>query len=66
MTSVTARRKQEKMRTQNILIQLRKCCNHPYLVDGAEIGPLYTNDYLLVKNSGKMVVLHKLLPKPQE
>ncbi|XP_037087225.1 SWI/SNF-related matrix-associated actin-dependent regulator of chromatin subfamily A member 5-like [Pollicipes pollicipes] len=58
--------KQEKMRLQNILMQLRKCCNHPYLFDGAEPGPPYTTDYHLVENSGKMVVLHKLLPKLQE
>lgn len=30
--------KVEKMRLQNILMQLRKCCNHPYLFDGAEPG----------------------------
>ena len=30
--------KTEKMRLQNILMQLRKCCNHPYLFDGAEVG----------------------------
>ena len=29
--------KTEKMRLQNILMQLRKCCNHPYLFDGAEV-----------------------------
>ena len=27
-----------KMRVLNILMQLRKCCNHPYLFDGAEPG----------------------------
>ena len=30
--------KVEKMRLQNILMQLRKCVNHPYLFDGAEPG----------------------------
>ncbi|XP_042214023.1 chromatin-remodeling complex ATPase chain Iswi-like isoform X1 [Homarus americanus] len=56
----------EKMRLQNILMQLRKCCNHPYLFDGAEPGPPYTTDYHLVENAGKMVVLDKLLPKLKE
>lgn len=51
----------EKMRLQNILMQLRKCCNHPYLFDGAEPGPPYTTDYHLVANGGKMIVLDKLL-----
>eukprot|EP00730_Choanoeca_flexa_P005475 TRINITY_DN11954_c0_g2_i1.p1 TRINITY_DN11954_c0_g2~~TRINITY_DN11954_c0_g2_i1.p1 ORF type:complete len:1049 (+),score=356.30 TRINITY_DN11954_c0_g2_i1:52-3198(+) len=55
--------KSEKMRLLNILMQLRKCCNHPYLFDGAEPGPPYTTDKHLVDNCGKMVVLDKLLTK---
>ncbi|KAL7736967.1 hypothetical protein ACLKA6_008826 [Drosophila palustris] len=58
--------KVEKMRLQNILMQLRKCTNHPYLFDGAEPGPPYTTDTHLVYNSGKMAILDKLLPKLQE
>uniref|UniRef100_T1JJZ1 Chromatin-remodeling complex ATPase chain Iswi n=1 Tax=Strigamia maritima TaxID=126957 RepID=T1JJZ1_STRMM len=53
----------DKMRLLNILMQLRKCCNHPYLFDGAEPGPPYTTDSHLVYNCGKMVLLDKLLPK---
>ncbi|GLV35654.1 Imitation SWI [Carabus blaptoides fortunei] len=56
----------EKMRLQNILMQLRKCTNHPYLFDGAEPGPPYTTDEHLVYNCGKMVILDKLLPKLKE
>uniref|UniRef100_UPI00358E8A34 SWI/SNF-related matrix-associated actin-dependent regulator of chromatin subfamily A member 5-like isoform X1 n=1 Tax=Myxine glutinosa TaxID=7769 RepID=UPI00358E8A34 len=55
--------KMDKMRLLNILMQLRKCCNHPYLFDGAEPGPPYTTDTHIVINSGKMVVLDKLLLK---
>lgn len=55
--------KTEKMRLQNILMQLRKCTNHPYLFDGAEPGPPYTTDEHLIQNCGKMVVLDKLLPR---
>uniref|UniRef100_A0A8C1BPA8 SNF2 related chromatin remodeling ATPase 1 n=1 Tax=Cyprinus carpio carpio TaxID=630221 RepID=A0A8C1BPA8_CYPCA len=58
--------KMDKMRLLNILMQLRKCCNHPYLFDGAEPGPPYTTDTHLATNSGKMIVLDKLLPKVQE
>ncbi|KAI5630324.1 putative global transcription activator SNF2L1 isoform X1 [Silurus asotus] len=58
--------KMDKMRLLNILMQLRKCCNHPYLFDGAEPGPPYTTDTHLVTNSGKMLALHKLLPKLHE
>merc|ERR1719312_2146525 len=58
--------KVEKMRLQNILMQLRKCTNHPYLFDGAEPGPPYTTDEHIVQNSGKLVILDKLLPRLQE
>ncbi|KAJ3163274.1 hypothetical protein HDU88_006372 [Geranomyces variabilis] len=53
-------------RLQNIVMQLRKCCNHPYLFDGAEPGPPYTTDEHLVENAGKMVVLDRLLKKSKE
>ena len=58
--------KMEKMRLQNILMQLRKCTNHPYLFDGAEPGPPYTTDVHLVENSAKLMVVDKLLPKLME
>jgi len=58
--------KTEKMRLQNILMQLRKCTNHPYLFDGAEPGPPYTTDEHIVNNSAKLLIVDKLLPKLQE
>jgi len=58
--------KVEKMRLQNILMQLRKCSNHPYLFDGVEPGPPYTTDEHIVYNSGKMVVFDKLLKALKE
>ncbi|KTW28151.1 hypothetical protein T552_02010 [Pneumocystis carinii B80] len=54
-------KKEGKTRLLNIVMQLRKCCNHPYLFDGAEPGPPYTTDEHIVTNSGKMVMLDKLL-----
>ena len=53
----------ERSRLLNIVMQLRKCCNHPYLFQGAEPGPPFTTDMHLIENSGKMVLLDKLLPK---
>ena len=47
-------------------MQLRKCCNHPYLFEGAEPGPPYTTDEHLIYNSGKMAVLDKLLKRLQK
>ncbi|KAF7684114.1 putative global transcription activator SNF2L1 [Astathelohania contejeani] len=45
----------------NIVCQLRKCCNHPYLFEGAEPGPPFTTDVHLIENSGKLKLLDKLL-----
>ena len=53
----------ERTRLLNILMQLRKVCNHPYLFQGAEPGPPYIDGPHLWENSGKMVLLDKLLPK---
>ena len=55
----------DKNRLMNVLMQLRKVCNHPYLFDGAEDGPPYVDGPHLWENSGKMQLLHKLLPKLQ-
>ncbi|VVA16839.1 PREDICTED: ISWI chromatin-remodeling complex [Prunus dulcis] len=56
----------ERKRLLNIAMQLRKCCNHPYLFQGAEPGPPYTTGDHLIINAGKMVLLDKLLPKLKE
>ena len=56
-------KKEGKTRLLNIVMQLRKCCNHPYLFDGAEPGPPYVTDDTLVTNAGKMILLDKLLKK---
>lgn len=58
-----AGKKESKTRLLNIVMQLRKCCNHPYLFDGAEPGPPYTTDEHLVDNSAKMIMLDKLLKR---
>lgn len=56
-------KKEGKTRLHNIVMQLRKCCNHPYLFDGAEEGPPYTTDQHIVDNAGKMVLLDQLLER---
>ncbi|KAH8175731.1 SLIDE domain-containing protein [Sarocladium implicatum] len=58
-------KRESKTRLLNIVMQLRKCCNHPYLFEGAEPGPPYTTDEHLVYNAGKMAVLDKLLKRLQ-
>ncbi|KAK4684402.1 hypothetical protein P7C73_g5775, partial [Tremellales sp. Uapishka_1] len=54
-------KKEGKTRLLNIVMQLRKCCNHPYLFDGAEPGPPFTTDEHIIDNAGKMLILDKLL-----
>lgn len=61
-----AGKRESKTRLLNIVMQLRKCCNHPYLFEGAEPGPPYTTDEHLVDNSGKMVILDKILTRMQK
>ncbi|KAI9719025.1 MAG: hypothetical protein M1812_003654 [Candelaria pacifica] len=56
-----AGKRESKTRLLNIVMQLRKCCNHPYLFEGAEPGPPYTTEEHLVDNAGKMVMLDKIL-----
>ena len=60
----------------NAMMELRKCCNHPFLINGAEerivteyIGDAegldrYNKRYrAMIESSGKMVLIDKLLPK---
>ncbi|CCI49756.1 unnamed protein product [Albugo candida] len=48
---------------QNIVMQLRKCCGHPYLFEGQEDRTLDPLGEHVVENCGKMVLLDKLLKK---
>lgn len=50
------------MLTLLVVINLRKCTNHPYLFDGIEPEPYEEGEHL-VHASGKLVVLDKLLAK---
>ena len=47
----------------NIVMQLRKCCNHPYLFQGLEDRSLDPHGPHLVDNCGKLVLLDKLLAR---
>jgi len=61
----------KKASLMNVSMQLRKCCNHPFLMEGVEgtISPPGTNEddvnLNLVRSCGKFVLLDKLLPKLQ-
>jgi SWI/SNF-related matrix-associated actin-dependent regulator of chromatin subfamily A member 5 len=45
----------------NLIMQLRKCCLHPFLFHGAESDPNETSLEELIASSGKLAVLDKLL-----
>ncbi len=55
----------------NLSMQLRKCCNHPFLLEGVEekakkgieLSTSKDEADFLAKSSGKLVLLDKLLPK---
>lgn len=60
----------------NTMMELRKCCNHPFLINGAEeqilqevklLNPGKTEEEIqlhgLIHSSGKVVLIDKLLPK---
>ncbi|TRM60158.1 SNF2 family N-terminal domain-containing protein [Schizophyllum amplum] len=59
-------KKEGKTRLMNMVMQLRKVTCHPYLFDGAEPGPPYTTDEHIVENSGKMLILDRLLKSMKE
>ena len=61
----------------NTMMELRKCCIHPYLINGAEEQVLYeyksskgdnTSSQLeaMIQASGKLVLIDKLLPRLRE
>eukprot|EP01051_Picozoa_sp_SAG22_P002616 SAG22_NODE_119_length_19257_cov_43.260413_7_plen_370_part_00 len=53
----------ERVKLLNIVMQLRKACNHPYLFDGVEDKSLDPFGEHLVGSSGKLLLLDKLLPR---
>ena len=55
-----------KNKLSNILMQLRKACNHPYLFEGVEDRGLNPMGEHLIQNCGKLQLLDKLLTRLQE
>uniref|UniRef100_A0A8C9WMU2 Chromodomain helicase DNA binding protein 1-like n=1 Tax=Scleropages formosus TaxID=113540 RepID=A0A8C9WMU2_SCLFO len=49
-----------KTRLLNILMELRKCVNHPYLFDGVEPEPFEMGEHL-IEASGKLCLLDSML-----
>jgi len=53
----------DRVRLLNILMQLRKCCNHPYLFDGVEDRSLDPFGEHVIESCGKLMLLDKLLSR---
>lgn len=53
-------RKSAWQKLMNLLMQLRKICNHPYQVANAEPEPYETGDHVIT-SSGKFIILEKLI-----
>ena len=53
----------DRIQLLNILMQLKKVCNHPYLFPKIEPGPPYIDGEHLVYNSMKLKILDVLLKK---
>ncbi|ELP89209.1 helicase, putative [Entamoeba invadens IP1] len=51
-----------KTKLNNTMMQLRKVCDHPYLMPGAEPEPYENGDHIC-NSSAKMIVMMKLLDK---
>ncbi|KAI8917041.1 SNF2 family N-terminal domain-containing protein [Powellomyces hirtus] len=47
-------------RMMNLVMQLRKCCNHPYMLPNSEPEPFITGEHIVLASS-KMILLDKLL-----
>ncbi|KAF3043080.1 hypothetical protein E8E11_004341 [Didymella keratinophila] len=57
-SAVTNRSAWQKL--MNLVMQLRKCCSHPYLLPGVSPDPYYLGAHV-IRASGKFILLEKLL-----
>ncbi|ORY18389.1 SNF2 family N-terminal domain-domain-containing protein [Clohesyomyces aquaticus] len=58
--SETSTNKGAWQKLMNLIMQLRKCCSHPYLLPGAIPEPYYLGNHI-IRASGKFILLEKLL-----
>lgn len=64
--SITSNNNQNRTAVLNIVMQLRKCCGHPYLFEGVEDRTLDPLGGHLVENCGKLFMVDKLLTRLKE
>jgi SWI/SNF-related matrix-associated actin-dependent regulator of chromatin subfamily A member 5 len=56
----TSTNKSAWQKLMNLVMQLRKCCSHPYLLPDVAPDPYYLGDHI-IRASGKFILLEKLL-----
>lgn len=56
----TATNKSAWQKLMNLVMQLRKCCSHPYLLPDVAPDPYYLGEHV-IRASGKFILLEKLL-----
>lgn len=56
----SSEKKNAWQKLMNLVMQLRKCCSHPYLLPGVAPDPYYLGDHI-IRASGKFILLEKLL-----
>jgi len=64
--SITSSNSKNRTAILNIVMQLRKCCGHPYLFEGVEDRTLDPLGEHLVENCGKLYMVDKLFKKLKE
>jgi len=64
--SITSNNNKSQTAVLNIVMQLRKCCGHPYLFEGVEDRGLDPLGEHLVENCGKLFMVDKLLKRLKE
>jgi SWI/SNF-related matrix-associated actin-dependent regulator of chromatin subfamily A member 5 len=63
LDSIAGKAGKNRTAVLNIVMQLRKCCGHPYLFEGMEDRTLDPLGEHLVENCGKLFMVDKLLKK---
>lgn len=58
--TVGGKGKSDWQKLMNLLMQLRKVCNHPYQLQNAEPDPYISGEHLITA-SGKFIILEKLI-----
>ena len=53
----------DRIQLLNVLMQLKKVCNHPYLFENVEPGPPFVDGEHIIEASMKFKVLDHLIPR---